>query len=58
MHDLIVHQLGARRVHWRYDDPSGVTDADSRVVHAAGRTIPVAAESRFRVRPRTTPKAA
>ena len=27
MHDLLIHELGARRVHWRYDDPSGVPDA-------------------------------
>jgi hypothetical protein len=58
MHDLIVHELAARRVHWRYDDPSGMADVDARPSRAAGRPIPVATESRFRLRRRVTPKAA
>jgi hypothetical protein len=57
MNDLLIHELGARRVHWRYDDPSGVTDIGMRVVRSDGRTIPVATESRFRIRRGATPKA-
>ena len=58
MNDLLIHELCARRVHWRYDDPSGVADFGTRTVRSAGRTIPVPTESRFRIRRRATPKAA
>jgi hypothetical protein len=58
MHDLLLHELGARRVHWRYDDPSGIADVDARTVRGAGRPAPAAIESRLRIRRRATPKAA
>ncbi|HET7572069.1 MAG TPA: hypothetical protein VFJ77_05295 [Gaiellaceae bacterium] len=31
MNDLLLHELSARRVHWRYDDPSGVAESGSRI---------------------------
>ena len=58
MHDLLTHELGARRVHWRYDDPSGVTDAPSAARRVPGERIPFAGEARIRVRRPATPKAA
>ena len=42
MHDLLIHELGARRMHWRYDDPSGVPDIDARTVRGVGRPVPSA----------------
>ena len=47
MHDLLIHELGARRVHWRYDDPSGIPDTASRV---PAKPIRSAGETRVRVR--------
>jgi hypothetical protein len=55
MHDLWLHELGARRVHWRYDDPSGVPELPSR---STGRPIRSAGEVRLRVRRAMNPKAA
>ena len=55
MYDLVrLHELGARRIHWRYDDPSGVTDVP---VRSAGVPVRTAGELR-RVRRSATPKAA
>jgi len=54
MHDLRLHELGARRVHWRYDDPSGLPDAP---VRDGGLPVRTAGELR-RVRRTTSPKAA
>jgi hypothetical protein len=53
MNELLLHDIGARRVHWRYDDPSGVSDAPVRI---AGR--PIRSAGAFRVRRAATPKAA
>lgn len=39
MHDLQLHDLGARRVHWRYDDPSGVPDPAADPIRVAGRPV-------------------
>jgi hypothetical protein len=59
MHDqFLIHELGARRVHWRYDDPSGLPEHDTRAVRAAGRPVLPATESRFRIRRSGAPKAA
>jgi len=52
MNDLLIHELGARRIHWRYDDPSGVSEAPARL---RGRR---AGEIRVRSRRRLTGKAA
>ena len=30
MNDLFLHDLGSKRIHWRYDDPSGIPDAPVR----------------------------
>ena len=46
MNDLLIHELGARRVHWRYDDPSGVPERGSRV---DGKPIRAAREVRIRI---------
>lgn len=56
MNDLLLHELGARRVHWRYDDPSGLP-ATTRADHGA---LPVrsAGEIRGRVLRAIRPKAA
>ena len=45
MNDLLIHELGARRVHWLYDDPSGVAEAPARI---AGRPARTAGEIRLR----------
>ena len=58
MHDLLIHELGARRLHWRYDDPSGVSDPPSAARRIAGERIPFAGETRIRVRRPSTWKAA
>jgi hypothetical protein len=57
MNDLLIHWLGARRVHWRYDDPAGVADVDARTVRPAGRSAH-GAEARLHVRRHATTKAA
>jgi hypothetical protein len=57
MQDLLfqqMHDLGARRIHWRYDDPSGVPDVP---VRSAGTPVRAAGELR-RVRRQMSPKAA
>lgn len=46
MHDLLIHELGARRIHWRYDDPSGVPDLPGGSVRGASRTVRPAADVR------------
>ena len=46
MQDLLLHELGARRVHWRYDDPSGVSEPGSRV---DGKPLRAAREIRIRI---------
>ena len=46
MHDLLLHELGARRVHWRYDDPSGISEPGSRVDRKPPRA---ARETRIRI---------
>jgi hypothetical protein len=59
MHDqFLIHELGARRVRWRYDDPSGVPDVGLSPVRSAGRPVVPATESRFRIRRPAGPKAA
>jgi hypothetical protein len=58
MHDLLIHELGARRVHWRYDDPSGLPDVPPRDDRGASRGIRPARELRLRVRRAASPKAA
>jgi hypothetical protein len=50
MHDLLIHELGARRVHWRYDDPSGVPDVSGRGGRATGRPVRSAGELRLSAR--------
>jgi hypothetical protein len=57
MHDLLIHELGARRVHWRYDDPNGLPDTLPAGGRGAGRPIRSAGEVRARVWQLTTPKA-
>ena len=54
MNHLHLHELGARRIHWRYDDPSGLPDLPVRSV---GMPVRVAGEVR-RVRTHVSPKAA
>ena len=58
MHNLLLHErlhdLGAGRIHWRYDDPSGLPDLPVRSV---GMPVRVAGEVR-RVRTHVSPKAA
>ena len=58
MHDLLIHELGARSIHWRYDDPSGLPDAPLRGGRDAGRPVRSAGELRLRSRRRRFPKAA
>lgn len=55
MHDLLLHELGARRITWRYDDPSGVPDLPAR---RGGRPVLAASELRAAARRRLTPKEA
>ena len=49
MHEYL-HDFGAKRIHWRYDDPSGVPDLPSRV--RPGKGAPRAA-GEIRVRSRS-----
>ncbi|HKI91105.1 MAG TPA: hypothetical protein VJ986_02285 [Gaiellaceae bacterium] len=58
MQDLFIHELGARRVRWTYDDPSGVPDGPSVGRRIAGERIPPLGETRIRLRRPSTPKAA
>jgi len=58
MHDLLIHELGARSIHWRYDDPSGIADVPTRGVRGAERPVHSAGELRLRSRRRRFPKAA
>jgi hypothetical protein len=58
MHDLLIHELGARRIHWRYDDPSGLPDTPPRDDRGAVRRIRAAGELRLRARRTANPKAA
>jgi len=58
MHNLQIHELGARSVRWRYDDPSGLPDALPAGGGRAGRPIRSAGEVRARVWRLATPKAA
>jgi hypothetical protein len=51
---LRLHELGARRIHWRYDDPSGIADVP---VRTSGTLIRAAGELR-RARRTATPKVA
>ncbi|HVS86424.1 MAG TPA: hypothetical protein VHD91_12420 [Gaiellaceae bacterium] len=48
MHEYL-HDLGTKRIHWRYDDPSGLPDSPSRVT---GKSAERAA-GELRVRART-----
>ena len=57
MHDLLIHELGARRVHWRYDDPSGLPDAPERALRGGARPVHSAGELRLRIRRVASPKA-
>ncbi len=54
MHHPLLHELGARRIHWRYDDPSGVSELP---VRTSGTPVRAAGELR-RVRRNASPKAA
>jgi hypothetical protein len=58
MHDLLIHELGARRIHWRYDDPSGLPDAPVRGVRGAGRPLHSAGELRLRTPRNPSPRTA
>jgi hypothetical protein len=63
MHELPIgdarYDLGARRVHWHYDDPSGVPDLGLEADGVAGRPIQqLVGELRVRARRLLTPKAA
>jgi hypothetical protein len=58
MHDLLIHELGARRIHWRYDDPSGLPDLPARGGAGAVRPPRAAGELRLAVRRLASPKAA
>ena len=51
MHDLLIHEFWPRRLHWRYDDPNGVSGPPPSARRIAG-------EARIRVPRPTTPKAA
>lgn len=43
-----LRDFGAKRIHWRYDDPSGIPDTSSRVTgKSSGRS---ASELRTRAR--------
>jgi hypothetical protein len=48
MHEYL-RNFGASRIHWRYDDPSGLPDTPSRVTSKPGGR----AASELRVRART-----
>ena len=55
MQDLLrLHELGARRIHWRYEDPSGIAEMP---VRSTGTPVRAAGEFR-RIRRHATPKAA
>ena len=54
MHDLLIHELGARRIHWRYDDPSGVPETGARV---DGKPVRAARDLRIRIGRRAFPRA-
>ena len=56
MHDLLIHELGARHVRWCYDDPSGVPDASTTARRIVGERVPLPREARLRMRLTTTPK--
>lgn len=53
MQDLLLHELGARRIHWRYDDPAGVPDLPAR---RGGRPVVAASELRAAALRRLTAK--
>ena len=59
MHDLLIHELGTRRVHWRYDDPSALSElAGHGDRDASGRPVRAAAELRVRSRRFANPRMA
>jgi hypothetical protein len=58
MNDLTIHALGARRIRWRYDDPSGLPDLPARTIRAGGFPVHPAGEHRVRALRPLNPKAA
>ena len=58
MHDLLIHELGAGRIHWRYDDPSGLPELSARGARGSGRPVRSAGELRLRLGASASPKAA
>ncbi len=58
MHDLLIHELGARRTHWRYDDPSGLPDVPASGVRGGGRPVHSAGELRLSARRAARPETA